>query len=284
MAKIGLVLSGGMVKGAYQIGVLEALLQYIPAGEFHTVSASSIGAINAYAMLSGQLSFAKEVWKTTKLEKNYTFVGSLLRKSFLGDTIHKMAWEGDNVTGHLLIPLLNCKNRTLEYVDFCGVNREDTERYLNASIALPGFNKPVEVGGTKFFDGAMIDNIPIAPFQSKEMDYIICVYFDNSDYVFENKELDAKVIKINFTDNAALKSSLYAQNEHILQMLADGYERTEAICKRVFENGYEDVEFVLQQNEILQKYHKEKHIRISGDIIVNNMNKVMHKLIKRKII
>lgn len=284
MAKIGLVLSGGMVKGAYQIGVLEALLKYIPAEEFHTVSASSIGAINAFAMLSGQLPYAKEVWETTKLEKNYTFVGSLLRKSFLDETIQKMVTEGRPITQHLLIPLLNCKNRTLEYIDFAEKNREETEKYLNASIALPGFNKPVEVNDIKYFDGAMIDNIPIAPFQSEEMDYLICVYFDNSDYVFENAELDAKIIKMNFTENASLKSSLYAQNEHILQMIQEGYKKADEVCRRLFENGYEDVEYILRENAVLQKYHKEKHIRISGDIIVNNMNKVMQKLIKRKII
>lgn len=284
MAKIGLVLSGGMVKGAYQIGVLQALLKYIPAEEFHTVSASSIGAINAYAMLSGQLDYAKEIWETTKLEKNYTFVGSLLRKSFLDETIHKMSLEGKLLQQHLLIPLLNCKNRTLEYIDFCGKDREITEGYLNASIALPGFNKAIEVQGIKYFDGAMIDNIPILPFKEKEMDYIICVYFDNSDYIFENEHLNRKIIKINFTDHASLRSSLYAQNEHILQMIQEGYEKADAVCSRLFEKGYEDVDYILEQNDILQKYHAEKHIRISGDIIVNNMNKVVQKLIKRNII
>lgn len=284
MAKIGLVLSGGMVKGAYQVGVLQALLHYIPAEQFHIVSASSIGAINAFAMLSGQIDYAQEVWETTRLEKNYTFVGSLLRKSFLDETIHNMVERNGILTQHLLIPLLNCKERTLEYIDFQGKNQEETEKFLNASIALPGFNKPVEVGGIKYFDGAMIDNIPIAPFKERDMDYIICIYFDNSDYIFENEILDEKIIKINFTDNANLKSSLYAQNEHIMQMLQEGYQKADWICSRLFENGYEDVDYVLRQNHILQKYHPEKHIRLSGDIIVNNMNKVLHKLIKRKII
>lgn len=284
MAKIGLVLSGGMVKGAYQIGVLETLLKYIPLDQFHMVSASSIGTINSYAFLSGQLDYAKEIWLTTKLKKNYTFVGSLLRKSFLQETIKNLSINNPLKCNHFYVPLLNCKDKVLEYTDFTDLDSELLEKYLNASIALPGFNHPVEINGVKYFDGAMIDNIPITPFKNSDMDYIICVYFDNTDYLFENEKLDQKIIRINFTNNASLRSSLYAQNEHIIQMIEEGRKKSELICKELFKNGFEDVEYILEKNKLLKEDFSEKHIRISGDIIVNNMNKVVQKLIKKNII
>lgn len=49
-AKVGLVLSGGGAKGAYQVGVLKALLEFdIPV---HVVSGASIGALNAAVIAS----------------------------------------------------------------------------------------------------------------------------------------------------------------------------------------------------------------------------------------
>lgn len=49
---IGLVLSGGMAKGAYQIGVLRAISEYIPISEIKYISCESIGVFNGYALLT----------------------------------------------------------------------------------------------------------------------------------------------------------------------------------------------------------------------------------------
>ena len=46
---IGLVLSGGMAKGAYQVGALTAIKEIIPDGNIKYISASSVGALNSYA-------------------------------------------------------------------------------------------------------------------------------------------------------------------------------------------------------------------------------------------
>ena len=45
---IGLVLSGGMGKGAYQIGALTAIDEFFNPSEFEYVSAASIGVLNMY--------------------------------------------------------------------------------------------------------------------------------------------------------------------------------------------------------------------------------------------
>lgn len=42
---IGLVLSGGMGKGAYQIGALTAIDEFFNPSEFEYVSAASIGVL-----------------------------------------------------------------------------------------------------------------------------------------------------------------------------------------------------------------------------------------------
>ena len=46
---IGLVLSGGMGKVAYQIGALRALNEFIPLKEIKYISFASVGVLNGYA-------------------------------------------------------------------------------------------------------------------------------------------------------------------------------------------------------------------------------------------
>ena len=46
---IGLVLAGGMAKGALQLGALYALSEFIPLEEIKYVSCASVGALNSYA-------------------------------------------------------------------------------------------------------------------------------------------------------------------------------------------------------------------------------------------
>ena len=44
--KIGLVLCGGMAKGAYQIGVLRAIREFVPREDITTISCASVGVLN----------------------------------------------------------------------------------------------------------------------------------------------------------------------------------------------------------------------------------------------
>ena len=60
---IGLVLSGGMAKGAYQIGALKALNHFIPLEEIKYISCASIGVLNGYAYATESLDRAEKMWK-----------------------------------------------------------------------------------------------------------------------------------------------------------------------------------------------------------------------------
>ena len=59
---IGLVLSGGMGKGAYQIGALTAISEFFAPSDFEYVSAASIGVLNTYAFLTNNLPKARDTW------------------------------------------------------------------------------------------------------------------------------------------------------------------------------------------------------------------------------
>ena len=61
--KIGLVLSGGGAKGAYQIGVWQALLDLGIAPLITGVSGTSVGAINGVLFAQGDIKVGYEIGK-----------------------------------------------------------------------------------------------------------------------------------------------------------------------------------------------------------------------------
>ena len=67
MVKIGLVLSGGMAKGAYQIGALQAINEVFKPSDISYASAASVGAINTYLYLTEGLD--KEIGRASCRER-----------------------------------------------------------------------------------------------------------------------------------------------------------------------------------------------------------------------
>ncbi|MFN2333291.1 MAG: patatin-like phospholipase family protein, partial [Wenzhouxiangellaceae bacterium] len=68
MSRPALMLPGGGARGAYQVGVLKALAEYLPgpATPFPIIAGTSAGAINAAVMASHAGDFAHGV---SRLEK-----------------------------------------------------------------------------------------------------------------------------------------------------------------------------------------------------------------------
>ena len=87
---IGLVLSGGMAKGALQIGALKALNEYIPREEIKFISCASIGVLNGYAYLMNRLDEAEEMWRIACSDDTRQFISQILRSSLLQKDIKEL--------------------------------------------------------------------------------------------------------------------------------------------------------------------------------------------------
>lgn len=76
--ELGLVLSGGGGKGAYEIGCLEALRD---AGikDFSTIVGTSVGSLNAALVAQGELDTARRIWKTISRSKVLIFTNPVQR-------------------------------------------------------------------------------------------------------------------------------------------------------------------------------------------------------------
>lgn len=86
--KIGLILSGGGSRAAYQVGVLRAIANILPKGAanpFHIISGTSAGALNAVAIASHAqrlrtgVRTLEHIWKNINSAQVYTpYTGNLL--------------------------------------------------------------------------------------------------------------------------------------------------------------------------------------------------------------
>ena len=278
---IGLVLSGGMGKGAYQIGALTAISEFFDPSDFEYVSAASVGVLNTYAFLTNNLQKAREIWESVNLKGEKRFITSVLKSTFLQDVITSIV-SHDKIDKNFYVPLLDLGNRELLYYNFRDISPDEAAPYLRASIAMPFYNKGIVIGDKALYDGAVVDNIPIYPVLKNNLDYVICIYFDDFNYIFEDYTADNKIIKLTFPDDKIISNSINISHDAIAYMMDEGYRRTKRILSDIFAAGTEDLEAIYQKIEQINSRDDKKKVRITGDVVVTNMNKVVKRVIRRK--
>lgn len=282
MRRIGLVLSGGMAKGAYQVGVLQALSEYFAPAEITYTAASSIGVLNAYAFHTGRLDYARKMWRQSVPDGSRKLITAMLRSTFLQNAVQSLCCPEDVLDNSLYISLYNATTNQLSYIDLQSLPAEAYPTYLRASVSMPIYNRAVIISGDKYFDGAMVDNIPVYPIAKKEIDYVICIYFDHYNYLFENQIFDKKVIKITFPDNKIVSNSVLFMPERVEYMLERGYEESKAVFDYLFSHGTQDVAGILRRQQYRNLSNSNARIRITGDFMVSNLNRVAKKLTRKK--
>lgn len=280
MKHIGLVMSGGMGKGAYQIGALFAINNFFSPSAFEYVSAASVGTLNAYAFLTNNLEKAKNIWENINLQGDKRFITSVLRSTFLHDIIASIVSD-HTISNTFYVPLLNLAARELHYYNFSIVDPENIQQYLCASVAMPFFSKGVQIETKTLYDGALVDNIPIYPILNQDPDYVICIYFDDVNYIFEDYDYDNRVIRITFPDDKIVLNSVYIQHDAILHMINEGYNKTNKILSYIFSDGFEDLDLIHRRISTSNASdNNARNIRITGDVIVTNVNKLAKKIVR----
>ncbi|WP_396589050.1 patatin-like phospholipase family protein [Bermanella sp. R86510] len=90
--KVGLVLSGGGARAAYQVGVLKAIARLMPhdsRNPFDIISGTSAGAINAVALASYASHYKKGIRQLERIWQNFS-CDQIFRTDFMG----LMKWSG----------------------------------------------------------------------------------------------------------------------------------------------------------------------------------------------
>jgi NTE family protein len=161
--KIGIALGGGAARGWAHIGVLRTLVE---AGfEPDIVAGTSIGAV------------AGACYVTERLDALQDFAASLTRRRVFGFLDFNFGGSG-LLTGQRLSARLqhHLQGFTIEQLErkFVAVatelgtghevwlNKGSLVNALNASIALPGIFRPVQINGRWLIDGALVNPIPVS--------------------------------------------------------------------------------------------------------------------------
>jgi len=99
--KIGLILSGGGARAAYQVGVLKAIADSLPkhsTNPFPIISGTSAGALNATALAIYAEQFREAVWRLVHVWGNF-HVDQVFRADFMGISGSMTQWMGTNILG-----------------------------------------------------------------------------------------------------------------------------------------------------------------------------------------
>ena len=283
MAKVGLVLSGAMAKGAYEVGALKAISEYFSPEDIGFISTASVGSLNAYAFSCGKLDYAYDMWRGINKEYPKLFVKTVLMSDYFNNAV-SMVSSNDFAAKKLYVSLLNINKRRCDYVNLQGLDRERKIKYLKATMAFAPLVKPVHIGKNYYLDGAFVDNIPVRPLMRHNPDYIICVHFDKYNYTFESELFDERIIKIVFdNDSELLNKSIWVTRDGTEQMLEDGYKKAKRVLKYVFADGTEDIEAVYDHIAVMNSIKPNKQIRLTGDIVVNKISKLTRIITTPKI-
>lgn len=188
--KIGLVLSGGGAKGAYQIGMFRALEELGLSGQIEVIAGTSIGAMNAAAYALHGISGMRDILYgfeqgMSALRRNVTSEKILESKQKVKQgivTVEEFAVKPEfsefdtellleemremmtdeqwkHCSTSLYICAYNMNRKMPEYFHLNEMNPEDARKMILASASLPFIFPPVAFDGSYYLDGGVVPEV-----------------------------------------------------------------------------------------------------------------------------
>ena len=168
MYSAGLVLEGGGNRAIYTSGVLDAFIE--KEIKFPYVIGVSAGSCNATSFVAKNYRRQHDIVINYSNSKKYMGLGNILKgHSFLNtdwifgelayDILPLNQDEFDKSNTVLCAVATNGLTGKAEY--FYPKSMRNNCDELKASCSLPGVTNGVEIGGTTFFDGGLVDSIPL---------------------------------------------------------------------------------------------------------------------------
>ena len=258
--KIGLVLSGGGGKGAYELGVWKALKDLGVDRYIDVFSGTSIGAFNAVLFAQDNLEAAEALWEEVTIEKLIPIskldllkrgiglvIGSKnlnIAKKYLNQRIEEGAVSKDgakeiidkylnieNVKRNNKICYAACTELPNFNVKYFKVN--DYEENLGkdiviASASLPLIYEATEVMGEKYIDGGISDNTPIQPVYGEGCDIIIVVLLSKEARIDRALYPNTHIIELypRNLNESVINGTLNLNDEAKKNRIKEGYEDT----------------------------------------------------------
>lgn len=212
MKKIGICLTGGGARGAYQVGAVFALKELGILKDVSAFAGTSIGAANSALIASNDIEKVKDIWfNVTK--KELSIARPLFEKiskdhfKHFDQGIHAMDEFEDILTKDIILDELKKREvyvtiseggasnqgfRELvkstinhyvkheskaHYVSLSTLNNlEEVKSVVMASCAIPIIFSSIDIDGKKYYDGGVFDNIPVKPLVDHGCDIVIVIH------------------------------------------------------------------------------------------------------------
>lgn len=267
--KTALVLSGGGSRGAYEIGVYQALVDM--EVKIDMVVGTSIGAMNAYIIAQKKVPESKLMWLTLNTEEvfkpnpdnklglfaSFDGIKDVLKRDFSEEdcrnsdidfglcTVKLPEIEIDEIKEILKGDLRRIKLKDITSKidltpDILHLWKEDIPEgemldYILASCSCYPITKPYEIHGEKYVDGGFADYIPYSMALERGANRIISVNLEAVGNVDYTDELIAKVSKevISITPSGKLGKMSEFSAENSKRIMHMGYIDTLRTFKKL---------------------------------------------------
>ena len=201
--KYGLALEGGGAKGAYQIGVVKALIDN--GYEFEAVVGTSIGALNAAMVVQDRIDDAIDLWSNISYKKMFNVddkkvssalsakidleivkyfsskFGQILKnggisteniRKILIDNVDEKKVRKSKMKFGLVTVCLSDKEVKQVFID--EIPKGELIDYLMATSSLPVF-KRAKIDNKSYLDGGVYDNCPVEMLEKKGIKNVIAI-------------------------------------------------------------------------------------------------------------
>lgn len=279
MPRVGVVLSGCAGKAPYEVGCMRAIEDFFGMDAIACVSSASIGGLIGHAYGMGRAEALEKAFRAmTDGRYGRYILGFTNNKLAIKEMTELLAGENDLAYEHY-VTVWNVSDATVEYKPFHALTPEQLPLYMKAAVSFPIFTRGVVIDGKRYLDGALLDNIPVYPLVDKELDYIICIYFDNSRYVFEDPEFDKKIIKLHDFPNQERLEVLFCDPGSYDKMHDYGYNYTTELLGKLFADPAPEkvYEAIAHHNATDDPVYKH---RLTADVVLSGINVMTKKYSK----
>lgn len=266
----GVVLSGGVAKGAYQIGFCRALLSH-SAFRIAAVSAASVGTLNGYALLTEKLDLANDLWRSVNIDGKKRICDVFFRRYEIYALTDKLCSRKDVFDPPFSTVLHKTGEKKPIYISLTDRPPDETIDFIKASVTVPPIMKPVAIGKNRYCDGAVLDNTPILPLLSHPLDLIISVQFDGYMPDIPPERKNCPILYLNLQKTPRLSDSFNLRSDFVESMISYGYAAGDDILtllERSFCTYERFIDLIRDLNCQLTE------TKLSGDYLMRRLNRL----------
>lgn len=296
--KLGLALSGGGGKGAYQIGIWQALHDLGLDSQICAVSGTSVGGLNGAMVVQGKLDQATSMWlnierhnmlslhdipelapRLASLTASGVFSSQLnhlinTRGFFKPDGLKAMIAEGLDATllstsgSVLTVALHDTRANQVNYLSL--TNPAIASKALLATAALPLIFDEVIIDGSRYSDGGFywtlpykrLDNTPIDPLIKAGCDTVIAVYLSAEDLIVNASSYPGVRILpvIPETSLGSASAALDFSNEGAARRMDQGYRDGKVLFQQIGDLISSEARYQHLWNRAQQTAEQERRI------------------------